>query len=243
MQEKESKPTVEPPANPDVEAGARGSAEPPVSAVRRRLVKGGAFIPPVMLTLRSKSAAASSLAICQPAGQELAERRAIANPEGFELRDRPDEFLRTRIRIREARRVRKVNGKWFFKGPRSFPVYTRTNAAGREWLSLRPSNQGRRGRFVPSGRRITVRDALGNPIASGDLYYLNGNRRKRFITITEEDQERYALVQAAADGTLVYSEEEPGYLDVGNATNPAGGLQASVMTASCWASISPVREI
>lgn len=94
---------------PDLSEGG-GTGDPSqtrpagVSATRRRLVKSGAFAPPVILTLRSGSAMAqASAATCLVTSQAAAQEKANTDPD-FDAASAEDGFLRSRVLVREARR-------------------------------------------------------------------------------------------------------------------------------------------
>lgn len=216
------------------DAGRR--PEPPssgVSSIRRTLVKTGAFIPPVVLTLRSGTATAqASSASCLAPSQEAAQE-AAANQE-LGLKKDPDEWLRARILVKEARRVRKVKGEWAFKGRKIVRVYAHENGDKGSFLSLRPDRSGRKWRLMDSGRTIEVRDPHTHAVVLvGGLYFRGGNMRRRFVGIAENPA--LGVVETDEKGNVVLDEDgNPSVTEIVDTTQPV-----TAITASCWASLHP----
>jgi hypothetical protein len=216
-----------------------------VSAVRRKLIKTGAFVPPVILTLRSGAAAAaaaasnaaSCLATDQEAAQEAEQAGSIGEVENtFELAAEPDQWLRSRVVVREARRVIKKKGKWKFKGHKVVQIYTHEPKGAYSWWSIRPSRQKRKFHYEDSGEIIQVHDESGTVLLlpSGVLMYRNGVKRRRYVGI--EEIERYGIVMTDESGEVVKDDE--GMPTVGAVVDGVE-LESHHVSASCWASLNP----
>jgi hypothetical protein len=213
-----------------------------VSPVRRRLIKTGAFVPPVVLTLRSGAVRAqASTASCLAANQEAAQEQQQQDPN-FELSPTEDNWLRSRVVIREARRVRKKNGKWLVKGDHVFKIYSHDGRGATAWYGLRPGRLGRRRYFRDSGRFIEVYDSKGEtPLLTGVLLFRRGNRLRRYVAIHE--YESYGIVATDAQGDPILGED--GRPEIGAVVDNTGTLQSQHVSASCWASlgVSPTVQI
>lgn len=204
-----------------------------VSSIRRTLVKAGAFVPPVVLTLRSGTAMAqASSASCLAPSQEAAQRAATNNELG--LKQDPDGWLRANILVKEARRVRKVKGEWAFKGRRVVRVYAHEHGDKGSFLSLRPDRSGRKWRLVDSGRVIEVRDPHTRAVMLvGGLYFRGGNPRRRFVGIAENPA--LGIVEVNDQGEVVLDENgNPSVTEIVDTTQPV-----TAISASCWASLHP----
>jgi hypothetical protein len=199
-----------------------------VSRVRRKLIKGGALVPPVMLTLRSGAAVAQT-----SAGTCLGTNQSAA-AEAQTLSSTKDGWMRQDVIVKEARRVRKKRGKWHFKGQKIARVYTHSNGNRGTWISLRPGLAGKRWRLVDTGRDIVVYDiTTGQPVLTGSLMHRRGNPLRKYIAI--EETPAYGLLQFDANGDLIVdSEGDPVITEVASSTEGANAL-----TASCWASLHP----
>lgn len=227
--------TNKPESSTDGKGAGRGPECPSteVSPIRRRLVKTGAFVPPVILTLRSGMATAqASSASCLAASQQAAQEAAANN----DLISKPaeDEWLRAPVLVKEARRVRKRKGEWAFKGRKVVRVYAHERNGGGSFLSLRPGRSGRKWRLVDSGRTIEVRDPQTHAIVQvGSLLYRGGNPRRRFIGIAETPA--LGVVETDAEGNIVLDEDgNPSVTEIVDASQPINAI-----TASCWASLNP----
>lgn len=213
-----------------------------VSRVRRRLIKSGAFVPPVVLTLRSGAAVAqASTASCLATDRQAADEQHRQDPN-FELSPTEDNWLRSRVTVREATRVRRKNGKWFLRGTRVFKVYSHEGKGAANWYSLRPGKLSRK-QFRDSGRTIEVYESLQSetPIIRGILLYRRGSRLRRYVGIQE--YEGYGIVATDDRGDPLLGED--GRPQIGAVVDASGNLQSQHVTASCWASlgVSPTVQI
>lgn len=227
--------TNKPESSRDGRKAGRGPERPSsgVSSIRRTLVKTGVFVPPIVLTLRSgtaiaQSSAGSCLTASQAAAQEAAENNELVPKEV------PDEWLRARILVKEARRVRKRQGEWTFKGRKIVRVYAHENSSKDSFLSLRAGRSGRKWRLMDSGRTIEIRDPQTHAIVlAGSLMYRGGNPRRRFIAIAEN--EALGVVETDDQGQIVLDEDgNPSIVEIVDAAQPVAAI-----TASCWASLNP----
>ncbi|MGZ8216931.1 hypothetical protein [Methylomagnum sp.] len=224
--------------DPPSDSGTRGPAQRPpggVSATRRKLVKSSAFAPPVILTLRSGSVMAqASAATCLVTSQAAAQEKASADPE-FEAASAEDGFLRSRVLVREARRVRKKNGKYRLWGKRSYKVYVHQGNTGKPWTSLRPGKLGKKFKLEDESKDIEVYDARGaTMVLNGRLMHRRGYPMRRFVGIQE--QEFYGLVQTDKNGEVLVDPETKEAM-VGAVVDPAETAQSQNVSASCWASL------
>jgi hypothetical protein len=211
-----------------------------VSLVRRELVKRGAFIPPALLTLRSGAvtAAVSNPAACVVKARQAA-RAAQETHSDFELAKDADEWLRARVTVRAARRVRKKKGKWMFKSSRTVALYTHDPVGVYAWWSVRPGRTGRKWNYQDAGQIIEVFDAQGTTmLAVGTLMYRNRNARRRYVGIHEE--QRYGIVVTDKQGNVLLDEEGKPLIEA-IITDEEIGAQQNI-SASCWASLSPVVQ-
>jgi hypothetical protein len=208
-----------------------------VSSIRRKLVKSGVFVPPAILTLRSGAAmaAVSNPAACVVKARQEARAAQEANPD-FELAKDIDEWLRARVVVREARRVRKKKGKWMFRGNRTIALYTHDPVGVYTWWSVRPGRTGRKWNYQDTGRIIEIFDARGEAIlAVGTLMYRNRNVRRRYVGVHEEL--RYGIVVTDKQGNVSLDEEGKPLIEA-IITDEEIGVQQNI-SASCWASLSP----
>ena len=220
---------------------AKNGEETGVSPLRRKLIKSGAFVPPVVLTLRSGAVRAqASTASCLAANQQAAQEQQ--QDPNFELSPTEDNWLRSRVVIREARRVRKKNGKWLVKGDHIFKIYSHEGRAATAWYGLRPGRLGRKRYFSDSGRVIEVYDPNGEtPLLTGVLLFRRGNKQRRYVAIQE--YESYGIVATDAQGDPLIGED--GRPEIGATVDNSGRLQSQHVSASCWASlgVSPTVQI
>jgi hypothetical protein len=213
-----------------------------VSPARRRLIKSGAFVPPVVLTLRSGAAVAqASTASCLAANRQAAEEQQREDPN-FELSPTQDNWLRSRVFVREATRVRRKKGKWFLRGTRIFKIYSHEGRGAANWYSLRPGKFSRK-QFRDSGRTIEVYETFHSetPALRGILLYRRGSRLRRYVGILE--YEGYGIVATDANGDPLMGED--GRPQIGALVDSSGKLQSQHVSASCWASlgVSPTVQI
>jgi hypothetical protein len=207
-----------------------------VSSVRRELVKRGAFIPPALLTLRSGAVAAavSNPAACVVKARQAAQAAQEAHPD-FVLTQNTDEWLRARVTVRAARRVRKKKGKWMFKGNRTIALYTYDPVGVYAWWSVRRGRTGRKWNYQDTGQMIEVSDPQGAAIlAVGTLMYRNQNARRRYVGIHEE--QRYGVVVTDKQGNVILDEEGKPLIE---AIITDEDIDAQNISASCWASLRP----
>jgi hypothetical protein len=218
--------------NADPKPGHRPSG---VSPMRRKLIKSGAFVPPVVLTLRSGAALAqtSTEAACLAANQAAAQDAANSDPD-FDASAASDSWLRKRVVVREVRRVRKKNGKFVFRGANAARVYAHQNGDRNSWLSLRPGRSRRKWRLDDTGKTIQVYDSTGATLLlEGNLLRRRGKPGRRYVSLSEV--ERYGIVETDAKGQPVL--DENGQPSIGVIIDPAGNLQSQHVSASCWASL------
>lgn len=223
------------PPSGNVTSGPSQDRPAGVSTTRRRLVKSGAFAPPVILTLRSGSVMAqASAATCLATSEAAAQEKANTDPE-FEAAPVEDGFLRSRIMVREVRRVRKKNGKYRLWGKRSYRVYVHQANTGKPWTSLRPGKLGKKFKLEEEGKRVEVYDPSGATLVlTGGLMHRRGYPMRRFVGVQE--QEYYGLVQTNKSGEVLIDSETNEAL-VGTVVAPAETAQSQNVSASCWASL------
>ena len=223
--------------NPPADDSSAGPAparrtDPGISSARRRLVKGGMLIPPIMVTLRSGAAIAqTSVTSCLGANQSAAE-------DATALATAKDEWMRSPVIIKEARRVRRQNGQWVFKGSATARVYTHASGNRGTWISLKPGLAGRRFRLVDSGRDIQIVDpSTGAVVLTGSLLRRKGNPLRRYVSIVEEDA--LWLLQFDQNGDLIVDEEGDPVIS----ETTLSAAEANALTTSCWASLHPGAEL
>lgn len=217
------------------ESGAPREQPAGISTTRRKLVKSGAFAPPVILTLRSGSVMAqTSAATCLATSREDAQQRANTDPN-FDATSTEDGFLRAPIRIRKVRRVRRRKGKYLAWGSKVYDVYTHHTNTGKPWTSLKPGKRGKKFKLEDEGQEIQVYDAKGEKLLmSGRLMHRRGYPRRRFAGLQEEDS--YGLVQTNSNGEVLVDPETNEAL-VGAVVSPTDPAQPQNVSASCWASL------
>lgn len=213
-------------------AGDEPGSPTGMSKTRRKLVKGMAYVPPLLLSFRAGGAVtATSHNACLAYNKQAAQEAAQGNPN-FTLSPTPDTWLRTQVVGMEARRVRKKNGVWLFKGDRVVRTYTHKPVGAYEYYSVRLNHTGRKWLYHDTGRTIQVYDPISRSVqAVGNLLYRNSNPRWRYIALHHE--ERYGIVAVDSEGQVLRDTDNnpvvqaiaPQEIDLQNASN------------SCWASL------
>lgn len=203
-----------------------------VSRIRRNLVKGGAFIPPLLLSFRGSAAVtAASHNACLAYTKRAAQESANSDPD-FALAASPDTWLRAPVIAMEARRVRKKRGIWRFKSQHVVKTYTHEPPGTYPYYSVRPGRRGRKAFYRDTGRAIQIYDASGTRLEGvGKLLYRNGNPKLRYVGLTQEP--RYGIVALTnkgkvmtdLDGKPMVQAIAPEDVDLQNASQ------------SCWASL------
>lgn len=215
-------------------AGERNQGSAPVNPVRRKLVKGGAFVPPVILTLRHGAALAQTSAqggACQAADQQRAQQTAPAA-----LAPERDDWLRAPVLVTEVRRVRKIKGQWKFK-PNApvIQVYTHKPRGRFAWWSVKSGTSGKKLNYKDTHKTIQVVDDRGQVVHVGPLIVRANNPGLRYVGLNAE-QSAFGLVAVSSEGTPVTDSDGNPLVHAVTPGDPNAGLVQNA-TNSCWASL------